>query len=161
MSGSAKKRDKALGAVASNRRARHDFDIEQTIEAGIVLVGSEVKTLRDGKASLADSYATIKRGEMFLHNLHIPEYPQASMQNHEPTRVRKLLLHKSEIAKMKVKIEAQGYTLVPLKLYFQGNKVKVEVALAKGRKTHDKRQAIAKRDSERDMQKAAAAFRRT
>lgn len=160
MSGSAKKRDKAQGAVASNRRARHDFDIEQTYEAGIVLVGSEVKTLRDGKASLADSYATIKRGEMFLHNLHIPEYPQASIQNHEPTRVRKLLLHKAEIAKLKQKIEAQGYTLVPLKLYFNGNKVKVEVALAKGRKTHDKRQAIAKRDAERDMQKASAAMRR-
>lgn len=148
------------GVVATNRRARHEYDIEQTYEAGIVLVGSEVKSLREGKASLADAYAVIRRGEVFVVGLHIPEYPQASMQNHEPTRERKLLLHSGEIAKLVVKIQQQGYTLVPLLLYFKTNKVKVEVALAKGRRTHDKRQAIAKRDAEREMAKAASARRR-
>jgi len=146
--------------VATNRRARHEYDIEQTYEAGIVLVGSEVKSLREGKASLADAYAVIRRGEVFVVGLHIPEYTQASMQNHEPTRERKLLLHSGEIAKLVVKIQQQGYTLVPLLLYFKQNKVKVEVALAKGRRTHDKRQAIAKRDAEREMAKAASARRR-
>ncbi|MFA5892112.1 MAG: SsrA-binding protein SmpB [Actinomycetota bacterium] len=148
------------GVVATNRRARHEYDIEQTYEAGIVLVGSEVKSLREGKASLADAYAVIRRGEVFVVGLHIPEYTQASMQNHEPTRERKLLLHSGEIAKLVVKIQQQGYTLVPLLLYFKQNKVKVEVALAKGRRTHDKRQAIAKRDAEREMAKAASARRR-
>lgn len=146
--------------MATNRRARHEYDIEQTYEAGIVLVGSEVKSLREGKASLADAYAVIRRGEVFVVGLHIPEYTQASMQNHEPTRERKLLLHSGEIAKLVVKIQQQGYTLVPLLLYFKQNKVKVEVALAKGRRTHDKRQAIAKRDAEREMAKAASARRR-
>src|SRR5687768_11742186 len=119
----ADKKKKDDPAVASNRKARHDFDIEQTFEAGIVLVGSEVKSLRGGKASLADSYAAIKKGEVFLYGLHIPEYKQASIQNHDPTRMRKLLLHGGEIAKLQAKIEQQGYTLVPLKLYFKQGKV--------------------------------------
>ena len=115
----------AEGAIATNRRARHDYEIEQTYEAGIQLVGSEVKSLRDGKASLQDSYATVRNGEVFVYGVHIPEYPQASIQNHEPTRIRKLLLHSHEIGKIQTKTAQQGYTLVPLKLYFKGNKVKV------------------------------------
>lgn len=148
------------GAIATNRRARHDYDIEQTFEAGIVLVGSEVKTLRQGKASLQDSYASIRDGEVFLYGVHIPEYPQASLLNHEPTRARKLLLHAGEIHKLKVKTEQQGYTLVPLRLYFKANKVKVEIAVARGRKRYDKREAIAKREAEREMRKHEGAARR-
>ena len=154
------KKKPAEGAIATNRRARHDYDIEQTYEAGIVLVGSEVKTLRQGKASLQDAYASIRDGELFLFGVHIPEYPQASILNHEPTRIRKLLLHAGEIDKLRVKTEQQGYTLVPLKLYFKGNKVKVELAVARGRKLYDKREAIAKRDAEREMQKHEGAARK-
>jgi len=154
------KKKAADGAIATNRRARHDYEIEQTYEAGIQLQGSEVKTLRQGKASLQDAYAAIRDGEVFLYNAHIPEYPQASMQNHEPTRARKLLMHKGEIHKLAVKTEQQGYTLVPLKLYFKQNRVKVEIALARGRKHYDKRQAIAKREAQREMQRAAGAARR-
>ena len=150
----------AEGAIATNRRARHDYEIEQTYEAGIQLVGSEVKSLRDGKASLQDSYATVRNGEVFVYGVHIPEYPQASIQNHEPTRIRKLLLHSHEIGKIQTKTAQQGYTLVPLKLYFKGNKVKVELALARGRARHDKRQAIAEREAKREMAKREGRVRR-
>lgn len=156
----ARAKQKTDPAIATNRRARRDYDIEQTYEAGIALMGSEVKTLRTGKASLQDAYALIRNGEMWLYGVHIPEYPQASMQNHEPTRARKLLLHKGEIAKIFVKTSQQGYTLVPLKLYFKQNKIKVELALARGRKKWDKREAIAKREAEREMAKRAGAVRR-
>jgi len=139
--------------IATNRRARHDFDIEQTYEAGIQLTGSEVKVLRTGKASLQDSYGTVRGGEVFAYGIHIPEYPQASYNNHEPTRPRKLLLHGDEIHKITVRTEQQGYTLVPLKLYFKGNKVKVQLAVARGRKRHDKRQAIAEREAKREIQR--------
>ncbi|HVL32406.1 MAG TPA: SsrA-binding protein SmpB [Actinomycetota bacterium] len=148
------------GAIATNRKARHDYDIEQTFEVGIALVGSEVKSLRDGKASLAESYATIRKDEVFVYNMHIAEYPQASMQNHDPIRPRKLLLHRAEISKIRAKMEQQGYTLVPLKLYFKTNKVKLELALARGRKRHDKRQAIMKREHQRDMARASGAARK-
>lgn len=151
---------KPADAIATNRKARHDYEIEQTFEAGIVLVGSEVKSMRGGKATLTDAYAAIKGGEVFLYNLHVPEYKQASMLNHEPTRVRKLLLHGSEIAKLKAKTEQQGYTLVPLKLYFKEGKVKVEIALARGRKHYDKRQAIAKREHDREIARHGAEARR-
>lgn len=147
-------------AIATNRRARHDYDIEQTFECGISLMGSEVKSLRSGKASLQDSYAVVRNGEILLYGVHIPEYPQASMLNHEPTRVRTLLLHKFEIAKIRVKTEQQGYTLVPLKLYFKGNKIKCELALARGRAKYDKRQALVKKEHEREMHRAAGAARR-
>lgn len=146
--------------IATNRRARHDYDIEQTFEAGIKLVGSEVKTLREGKANLQDSYATIRDGEVFVYGVHIPEYKQASYQNHEPLRPRKLLLHADEIHKIAVKSEQQGYTLVPLKLYFKANKVKLQLAVARGRKRYDKRQAIAKREAEREMQRRMGVQRR-
>ena len=146
--------------IATNRRARHEYDVEQTFEAGISLVGSEVKTLRGGKASLQDAYGVINRGELWVYGIHIPEYPQASMLNHEPTRARKLLMHRREIQKLQAKTQQEGYTLIPLKLYFKGNKVKVELALAKGRKKWDKREAIAKREATREMAKHAGAVRR-
>jgi SsrA-binding protein len=147
-------------AIATNRRARHDYEIEQTYEAGISLVGSEVKTLRAGKASLQDAYGVIRNGEVFIYGMHIPEYPQASMLNHEPTRARKLLLHAGEINKLRAKTEQQGYTLLPLKLYFKGNKVKVELALARGRRKWDKREAIAKREAQREIAKRVGAVRK-
>ena len=147
-------------AIATNRRARHEYDVEQTFEAGISLVGSEVKTLRSGKASLQDAYGVVNRGEIWVYGIHIPEYPQASILNHEPSRARKLLLHKKEIGKLAAKTQQQGYTLVPLKLYFKGNKVKVELALARGRRKWDKREAIAKREATREMAKHAGAVRR-
>lgn len=146
--------------IATNRKARHDYDIEETLEAGIVLQGSEVKSLRRGRASLVESYARIKGGEVFLEQLQIPIYEEASYQNHEPVRSRKLLLHSSQIMKLRSRLERDGFTIVPLKLYFKGSRVKVELGVAKGRKRHDKRQAMAKRDAERYMQKAAAAARR-
>lgn len=150
----------AIKAVATNRRARHDYHITETYEAGISLVGSEVKTLRAGKASLQDAYALVRNGEVFLVGAHIPPYPQASIQNHEPTRTRKLLLHKGEIRKLIGKTAEKGLTLIPLRLYFKGNKVKVELGLAKGKRAYDKRQTIAKRDAEREMAKRRGAMRR-
>jgi SsrA-binding protein len=150
----------AVKPIATNRRARHDYHIEETYEAGISLMGSEVKTLRGGKASLQDAYALVRNGEVFLVGAHIPPYPQASMQNHEPTRMRKLLLHKGEIRKLIGKTAEKGLTLIPLRLYFKGNKVKVELGLAKGKRHYDKRQTIAKRDAEREMAKRQGARRR-
>jgi SsrA-binding protein len=146
--------------VATNRRARHDYAVEETFEAGIVLTGSEVKTLRDGKMSLSDAYAAIQRGEVYLMNAHIPPYPQASMLNHEPLRPRKLLLHNREISRLIGKTAEKGYTLVPLRVYFKGNKAKVEIALAKGKREYDKRQSIAKREAEREMDKRRGTLRK-
>lgn len=153
-------RDGGPGTIATNRKARHEFHIEQTFEAGVSLVGSEVKSLRGGKASLQDSYAIVRDGEVLLHGVHIPEYPQASIQNHEPRRIRKLLLHSYEIARIAQKTQQQGYTLVPLRLYFKGPRVKVEIALARGKRTIDKRQAIAEREARREMDRAQARRRR-
>ena len=150
----------AVKTIASNRRARHDYHIEEVIEAGISLQGSEVKTLRGGKASLQDAYAVVRGNEVFLMGVHIPPYPQASLQNHEPTRSRKLLLHREEIKRLIGKTAEKGLTLVPLRLYFKANKVKVEIALARGKRTYDKRQTIAKREAEREMQKRQGARRR-
>jgi len=139
--------------IAQNRKARHDFQIEQTIEAGVVLLGTEVKSCRQGKVSLVDSYATIKDGEVWLYNANINVYEHGNINNHEPTRKRKLLLNKSEIRKLIQKIKNKGFTLVPLRMYFMNGKVKVELALAKGKKSYDKRQDIAKRDFERSQQR--------
>lgn len=149
-----------IKTIATNRRARHDYHISETLEAGISLVGSEVKSLRDGKASLQDAYAVVRNEEVFLMGVHIPPYPQAAMQNHEPTRSRKLLLHKGEIRKMISKTAEKGLTLVPLRMYFKGNKVKVEIGVAKGKKHYDKRETIAKRDAEREMAKRLGQRRR-
>jgi len=140
--------------IAQNRKARHDYAIEDVLECGVVLQGTEVKSLRLGRASLVDGFATIDDGEVFLHGVHIPEYEQGSWTNHEPRRVRKLLLHKGEILRLIGKTKESGLTLVPLALYFLDGKVKVEVALARGKKSYDKRQDLAKRDADREVRKA-------
>ena len=146
--------------VATNRRARHDYFVEETFEAGLALAGSEVKSLRESKASLADAYATVKDGEVWLMNAHIPPYKQSAMLNHEPLRPRKLLLHRQEIRRIAAKAAEQGYTLVPLRLYFKENRAKVEIALAKGKRAYDKRQTIAAREAEREMAKRRGTLRR-
>ena len=141
-------------SIARNKRGRHDYHILDTWEAGVVLTGSEVKSLRDGKANIADSYAIVKDGEVFLLNLHISPYEKESYFNHEPTRTRKLLLHRKEIRKMIGAVERQGLTLIPLELYFKNGKAKVALALGKGKKLYDKRADEKRRDDERDMQRA-------
>ena len=135
----------------NNRKAKYDYEIIETIEAGIALTGTEIKSIRNGKANLKDSYATIKKGEGLLLNMHISPYEQGNIFNHDETRTRKLLLHKKEILKLNDKIRLEGYTLVPIKLYFKGNKAKILLGIAKGKKTYDKREAIKKRDIERDI----------
>jgi SsrA-binding protein len=140
--------------IAQNRKARHDYAIIETFEAGLVLTGTEVKSLRLGRASLVDGFATIDHGEVFLRNVHIPEYTQGSWTNHEPRRTRKLLLHRGEILRLIGKTKESGLTLVPLALYFSAGKVKVEIGLARGKKSYDKRQDLAKRDADREVRKA-------
>jgi SsrA-binding protein len=143
-------------SVARNKRARHDYHILETWEAGVVLSGTEVKSLRQGKANLTDAYATVRDGEVFLLNLHISPYEQGNQFNHEPTRTRKLLLHKKEIRRLIGGVERQGLTLVPLDLFFNPRgKAKVTLALAKGKKLHDKRADERRREDERDMARAA------
>ncbi len=139
--------------ITVNRKARHEYLIVQTYEAGIVLQGTEVKALRAGKANLVDSYANLNNGEVWLVGAHISVYEQGNINNHEPTRTRKLLLNKSEIRKLIGKVKEKGLTLIPLRLYFKNGKVKVELALAKGKKVYDKREAIAKRDLQRDQER--------
>lgn len=139
--------------ITVNRKALHDYFILHTYEAGIVLKGTEVKSLREGKVNLVDSYATIKNGEVWLLNAHISEYKQGNINNHNPTRDRKLLLKKSEIRKLIGKIKEKGLTLVPLRLYFIRGKVKVELALARGKKSYDKRESIAKKDFQREQER--------
>ncbi|SRR5687768_9448986 len=141
-------------SIARNKRAKHDYHILDTWEAGIVLTGSEVKSLRNGKANISDAYGIVKDGEVHLLNLHIAPYEQASHFNHEPTRTRKLLLHRREIRKMIGSVERQGLTLVPLELYFRRGKAKVALGLGRGKKLYDKRADEKKRDDERDMQRA-------
>jgi SsrA-binding protein len=147
-------REKGQKVIASNRKARHDYAILDTYEAGIMLLGTEVKSLRLGRASLIDAFATVDDGEVFLRNLHIPEYTQGSWTNHEARRTRKLLLHRSEIERLIGKTREGGLTLVPLRMYFSDGKVKVELALARGKRVHDKRQDLAKRDAQREIARA-------
>lgn len=147
-------REKGRKLVAQNRKARHDYTIEDVYEAGLVLQGTEVKSLRAGHATLVDGYADVKDGEVWLHGVHIPEYTQGTWTNHEPRRKRKLLLHQREIAKLVGKTKEGGFTLVPLSLYFKDGYAKVEIALARGRKAYDKRQAIAERDAKRESDRA-------
>ena len=143
-------------SVARNKRARHDYHILETWEAGVVLSGTEVKSLRQGKANLTDAYATVRDGEVFLLNLHISPYEQGNQFNHEPTRTRKLLLHRKEIRRLIGGVERQGLTLVPLELFFNARgKAKVTLALAKGKKQHDKRADERRREDEREMARAA------
>ncbi len=140
--------------ITSNRKARHDYSVLDVYEAGVMLTGTEVKSLRLGRASLLDGFATIDDGEVFLRNVHIPEYEQGSWTNHEPRRTRKLLLHKDEINRLIGKTRESGLTLVPLSLYFSNGKVKVELALARGKRSYDKRQDLARRDADREVARA-------
>ncbi|MBF0229243.1 MAG: SsrA-binding protein SmpB [Desulfamplus sp.] len=137
--------------VATNKKARHDFDISGEIEAGIVLVGTEVKSIRQGKINLKDSYADVKNGEVFLKQMHISPYQNAYYDNHDPLRSRKLLLHNKEIKKLIGKVAERGFTIVPLKVYFKNGKIKVQIGLAKGKKLYDKRDTIKKKDIQREM----------
>lgn len=146
--------------VAQNRRARHNWSVLDTYETGIVLTGTEVKSLRQGKAQLVDAFATVDEGEVWLRNLHIPEYTEGTWTNHEPRRSRKLLLHRHEIERLVGKIKESGLSLVPLSLYFSDGKAKIELALARGKKAHDKRQDIAKRDMQREIDRAIGRARK-
>ena len=149
-----KKPPSDIKIIAKNKKAFHEYHLEERFEAGMVLVGSEVKSLRDGRASLSDSYAIISGGEALLLNTHIAQYQPASILNHEPKRTRKLLLKSSEIFKLDGKLNQRGLTLVPTMIYFKKGKAKVELALAKGKRKYDKREAIKKRESERSLERA-------
>jgi SsrA-binding protein len=137
--------------IAQNKKARHDYSIEDVYECGVVLTGTEVKSLRAGRASLVDGYATFTEDELFLQGVHIPEYFEGSWNNHTPRRERKLLLHKRELSKLHAIVKEGGLTLVPLSLYFKDGKAKVELALARGKKSHDKRQALKEREAGREI----------
>ena len=146
--------DQGLKMIARNRRARHDYHIEEVYEAGLVLTGTEVKSLRAGRASLTDGFGQISDHEVWLHNVHIPEYTQGTWTNHEPRRTRKLLMHRREIDKLARETTERGLTLVPLALYFKDGKAKVELALARGKRSYDKRQDLAARDAAREVDRA-------
>lgn len=148
-----KKREPASGDVATNRRAGHKFVLVEKLEAGIVLRGSEVKSLRTGKAQMADAYAVVNDGEVWLRNLHIPPYEPASRENHEPERPRKLLLHRAEIERLIGKTAERGLTLIPTRIYFKGARAKVELALARGKEGRDRRQEITDRDVRREVER--------
>ena len=147
-------REKGQKFVAQNKKARHDYHIEDTYEAGMVLMGTEVKSLRAGRASLADGFVDIEDGEVWLHNVHIPEYTQGTWTNHSARRKRKLLLNRAEIEKLERKTSEKGFTIVPLSLYFKDGRAKVEIALAKGKKSWDKRHSIAERQANREKEQA-------
>jgi len=140
--------------ITSNRKAFHDYFIEQTIEVGVVLLGTEVKALRNGKANLVDAYASIKNGEVWMINAHIGVYDHGNINNHEPLRIRKLLLKRSEIRKLDNKIKQKGYSLIPLRIYFSNGKVKVAIGLARGKKAYDKRETIKLKDAKRDLDRS-------
>jgi SsrA-binding protein len=146
-----------LKDIATNRQARYRYHFLETWEAGLVLTGTEVKSLRDGKAVIKDGYATVRDAEVWLHNVHIPPYAPASRENHEPERSRKLLMHKREIERLIGKTREKGLTLVPTRMYFRGGRVKVEIALAKGKDVGDKRQTIKDREMKREMERAIRA----
>jgi SsrA-binding protein len=136
--------------VAQNRKARHDYHIDDTYEAGLVLTGTEVKSLRAGRASLVDGFAEVNAGELWLQGVHIPEYTQGTWTNHEPRRARKLLLHRQEIDRLSSRVQERGLTLVPLALYFKDGRAKVEIGVGRGKKAYDKRQSLAKREADRE-----------
>ena len=152
-------RERGQKVVATNRKARHDYTIEDTYEAGLVLTGTEVKSLRAGRASLVDGYAFIDGGEAWLDAVHIPEYNEGTWTNHPPRRKRKLLLHKQQILKLSSKVKEGGYTLVPLQLYFSDGRAKVEIAVAKGKREYDKRQTLRERQDKREAERAMASRR--
>ncbi|WP_433301206.1 SsrA-binding protein SmpB [Actinoplanes sp. CA-030573] len=147
-------REQGRKVVASNRKAHHDYAILDTYEAGMALTGTEVKSLRAGRASLTDAFGQESGGEIFLHAMHIPEYTQGTWTNHEPRRIRKLLLNRDEIRKIQGKLRDEGITLVPLQVYFHNGYAKVELALARGKKSYDKRQDLAARDAQREITRA-------
>jgi len=142
-----------IKVIANNRKARHNYEITSSLEVGLVLLGSEVKSMRAGKASLVDAYGRVRNGELWIIGMHIAQYKEATFANHEPTRERKLLLHKQEIKKIKRKVQEKGVTLVPLKLYFKNNIAKLELGIARGKRKYDKKVAIAERDAKRDAQR--------
>ena len=145
--------------ICQNRKAFHDYEIVETLEAGMVLVGTEVKSLREGRANLKDSYARIKRSEVFLYDLHISPYSHASHDNHDPERVRKLLLHRQEIKRLLGKTQEKGFSLIPLKIYFKEGKAKVEIALARGKKAYDKRESLKRKEGERELDRARKRYK--
>ena len=147
-------REQGRKIIARNRRAYHDYRIEDTYEAGLVLTGTEVKSLRAGRASLQDGFAQITGDEVWMHNVHIPEYAEGTWTNHTPRRIRKLLLHRKEIVKLSREVSDQGLTLIPLSLYFKDGYAKVELGVARGKRTYDKRQDLAKRDAAREIDRA-------
>ena len=147
-------REQGRKLIAQNRKARHDYHIDDTYEAGIALVGTEVKSLRQGRASLVDGFAEVDDGEVWLHNVHIPEYTQGTWTNHSARRKRKLLLHRSEIDRIARKVSEKGYTLVPLALYFKDGRAKVEIGVARGKKEYDKRRTLAARTADREKEEA-------
>ena len=153
-------KEKGRSVIASNRKARHDYHIEDTFEAGIVLSGTEVKALRQGRASLVDGFAMFTGDELYLENVHIPEYLNGTWTNHAPRRKRKLLLHRSELDKIASKTRESGRTIVPLALYFKDGRAKVEIALATGKRQYDKRQALRERQDRREAERAVSAARR-
>lgn len=148
-----KQRKPASGDVATNRRATHKYEVLERFECGIELRGSEVKSLRGGKAQLADAYASVEDGEVWLRNLHVPHYPPAAMENHEPERPRKLLLHRGEIERLIGRTQQKGLTLIPLRVYFKGSRAKVELALAKGKEGRDRRREIRDREVRREVER--------
>ncbi|MFZ2446599.1 MAG: SsrA-binding protein SmpB [Syntrophobacteraceae bacterium] len=139
--------------ISQNKKAFHDYEISERFEAGMVLLGTEVKSLREGRANLKDSYAKVKKGEVFLYDLHISAYSHASHDNHDPERVRKLLLHRSEIKKLLGKTQERGFSLIPLKLYFKEGKAKVEIGLARGKREYDKRESLKRKEETREMER--------
>ena len=152
-------RERGQKVVATNRKARHDYTIEDTYEAGMALTGTEVKSLRAGRASLVDGYAFVEAGEIWLDAVHIPEYNQGTWNNHPPRRKRKLLLHKAQILKIHNKVKEGGYTIVPLSIYFSDGRAKVEIAVAKGKREYDKRQALRERQDTREAARAISTQR--
>lgn len=137
--------------ISQNKKAFHDYEITERFEAGMVLLGTEVKSLREGRANLKDSYARVKRNEIFIYGLHISPYTHATYDNHDPERIRKLLLHSSEIRKLLGKTQERGFSLIPLKIYFKDGRVKIEIALAKGKKEYDKRESIKRKEENREL----------
>ena len=162
MSKTAKKKDDEpeILVVCRNRRAAHDYEITEPVECGIVLVGTEVKSLRDGQANLEDAYARVENGEVFLLGFEIPEYKMGNRLNHEPKRVRKLLLHRREIAKYAETAEQKGFTLIPIQVYFKNGRAKVEIAIGKGKQNYDKRQSLKKAEAKREMDRATVRRRK-
>ena len=145
--------------VVSNRKARHDYEIVDQVEAGLVLVGSEVKSLRAGRANMGDAYARVIKGEIWVIGMHISPYKEATSQNHDPLRERKLLLHRNEIKKLTRRIDEKGFTLIPLRIYFKNNIAKIELGIARGKRQYDKKVAIAQKDAKREMEREQKKFK--